>query len=161
MMIHAFLACSKRKISYSYPVATILFATIVHPLFKIAQLAVQPYSRRSKSTSDILILDYLVFSINLCLLSNLWLTLKIYLAKKERIKISNFLPKLATKSRFLQGYHYPRKRHLSVQKNWKFKIRFKKQKAFSWKFSRYFYKIHVYTSKKINKIIIIESILWN
>jgi hypothetical protein len=70
-MIHAFLACSKRKISYSYPVATILFATIVHPLFKIAQLAVQPYSRRSKSTSDILILDYLVFSINLCFIKQL------------------------------------------------------------------------------------------
>ena len=59
MMIPAFPACSKKKTSYYYHAATILSAVIVHRLYLIVQLVAHQSSRKSKSTSDILILDCL------------------------------------------------------------------------------------------------------
>lgn len=59
MMTPAFPACNKRRTSYFYPVATTSSAVTAQHPFIIAQRVVHPSSRRSKSTSDILILDYL------------------------------------------------------------------------------------------------------
>ena len=57
MTIPVFPACNKRKIFYFCLAATILSAVIAQHLYSIVQLAAHRSSRRSKSTSDILILD--------------------------------------------------------------------------------------------------------
>lgn len=63
MMILAFRACNKRKTFYSYLVAIISSAVIVQRRYLTVQLVTHQSSRRSKSTSDILILDCLQIQI--------------------------------------------------------------------------------------------------
>ena len=57
MTIPVFPACNKRKTFYFYLAATILSAVIAQHLYLIVQLVARQSSRRSKSTSDILMLD--------------------------------------------------------------------------------------------------------
>lgn len=64
MMILAFRACNKRKTFYSYLVAIISSAVIVQRRYLTVQLVAHQSSRRSKSTSDILILDCLQYKSN-------------------------------------------------------------------------------------------------